>query len=316
MKNFTLINASTVDEAVSSLTENKEKAKIIAGGTDLLGLMKERIKPVYPEVLVNIKGIPGISSIKEESGILKIGALTLLKDIVNNTTIKEKYGSLAEAAHSVGTPQLRSMGTLAGNLCQEVRCWYYRSYNNRFPCYRKGGATCYALTGSNRYNAILGGSLCFAVCPSDTAVALRALGATIVTNTRSISIDDFFIVLGNTLKSDEIITEIQVPQPKAGTKQSFIKFRTRKALDFAIASVATAITIESGTVTDARIVLGGVSPVPYRATDAETAIKGQTISESLAVTVSEAAVKKAVPLSDNKYLVPLVKGLVKKAILA
>jgi xanthine dehydrogenase YagS FAD-binding subunit len=183
-------------------------------------------------------------------------------------------------------------------------------------CLRKGGTTCFAVTGDNRYHAILGGAGCFAVCPSDTGMALTALDATIVTNKRSIQIGNFFQVLGNSLTAGEIVTEVQVPTPKSGTKQTFTKFTFRPSIDFAIVSVASAITIEAGKVSDARIVLGAVAPIPYRATGAEVAIKGQAITEAIAETAGTAAVKDASPLSKNKYKVQIAKTLVKRAILA
>lgn len=314
MKKFTLVNATTVAEAVSALGTGN--AKVIAGGTDLLTVMKDRIKPTYPEVLVNIKAIAGLGSIKEEAGVLKIGALALLSDIVDDSTIKSKYTALAQAARAVATPQIRNMGTIAGNLCQEVRCWYYRAPKNYFFCFLKGGALCFAVPGDNRYNAILGGKICFSACPSDIAIALGALDATIVTSKRNIPIDNFFTVGTNVLEDNEIVTEVQVPEPKSGTKQTFLKFRLRKAMDFAMSSVATAITVAAGTVTDARIVLGGVAPLPYRATDAEDAIKGKAINEANAEAAGAAAVKDALALSKNAYLVPITQALVKRAILA
>lgn len=316
LNKFEHISATTVEEAASILGQYKGKAKVIAGGTDLLGVMKKEILPESPEVIVDLKTIPGLSYIKEEGGVLKIGALTSLKSVANDTTVKSKYSALAEAADKVASPQIRNMGTIGGNLCQEVRCWYYRQPNNLFFCFRKGGALCQAVPGDNRYNAILGGAVCFAVCPSDTPIAFGALNATIVTNKRSIPTGDFFKVLGDVLEDDEIVIEIQVPEPKVGTKQTFLKFTVRKAIDFAISSVATAITVEGGTVSDARIVLGAVAPFPYRATAAEDALKGNAITELVAEAAGAAAVKDAMPLPHNAYLVPLTKGLVKKAILA
>lgn len=313
---FDHIDAKTVAEATSALGTYKGKAKIIAGGTELIGSLRTRILPDYPSALINIKTIPNLSYIKEESGMLKIGALTTITDIAASSVVKAKWSSLADAALAVGDPQLRNMGTIAGNLCQDVRCWYYTSPRNRFLCYRKGGPLCFAVTGDNRYNAILGGAVCFAVCPSDMAIPLGALGATVVTSKKSVAILDFFKVLGNALDSDEIITEIQVPTPATGTKQTFIKNRIRKSIDFALSSVATAITIASGNVTDARIVLGGVAPVPFRAVDAENVIKGKAITAALAADAGAAAVKNAVPLSGNKYLVQITKTLVKRAVLA
>ena len=168
----------------------------------------------------------------------------------------------------------------------------------------------------NRYNAILGWDQCPAVCPSDTAIALGALDATVVTNKRSIPILDFFEELGNDLGDDEIVTEVQVPEPESGSKQVFLKFRLRKAIDFAISSVAAVITPATGNVTDARIVLGGVAPVPYRATAAEDALKGNAITESVAEAAGAAAVKDATPLSKNGYIVQITKALVQRAVLA
>lgn len=316
MKNFEHIDATSVEEAVSALSQYGGKASIIAGGSDIIGSMKDEILPDYPEALVNIKTIPGLNYIREEGGMLKIGALASLQDIAEDATVKGKYGSLATAASKAGSPGLRAMGTIGGNLCQECRCWYLRAPRNYFYCFRKGGTLCNAMAGDNRYNAIVGGQVCFAVCPSDTAIPLTALDATIVTSKRNIAIGDFFEVLGNVLDEDEIVTEIQVPEPDAGTKQNFMKRSVRKAIDFAISSVAVAVTLEGGVVADARVVLGGVAPGPYRATDAEDALKGNAISESVAAAAGVAAVKNNVPLIYNKYKIPLTEGLVKQALLA
>jgi len=313
MKKFEHIDAKTINEAVSALGAN---ANIIAGGTDLLYTLKDEILPNYPETLVNIKTIPDMDYIKEEGGMLKIGALAKIADIATSSVVEGNYAALAEAAGRVASPNLREMGTIGGNICQLARCWYYRSPNNRFFCFRKGGPTCFAVAGENRYHAILGGAVCFAVCPSDTAIALTALDATVVTSKRSIAIGDFFEVLGSVLDNDEIVTEIQVPTPASGTKQTFTKLAIRKSIDFAVVSVASAITTSGGSVSDARIVLGAVAPVPYRATGAEDALKGKAITESLAETAAAAAVADAVPLSKNKYKVQIAKTLVKRAILA
>jgi xanthine dehydrogenase YagS FAD-binding subunit len=316
MKRFVHINATTVEEATSILAEYDGRAKVLSGGTDLIGMMKDEATSDYPEVLVNVKTIPGLADIVEEGGMLKVGALTPLAKIVGDNTVKTKYTALAEAAEAVADPTVRNMGTLGGNLCQEVRCWYFRMPKNYFYCFRKGGTLCEAVPGDNRYNAIIGGSICFAVCPSDTAIALSALDATIVTSKRSLAIGDFYQVLGTALDDDEMVTEVQIPAPESGTKQKFLKFRIRKAIDFAIVSVATAITVEGGIVTDARIVLGAVSPVPYRATDAEDALKGTAISESSAEEAAANAVKDTIPLPNNAYKVAIAETMVKDAILS
>ncbi len=316
MKKFDHVNASSIEEAASILNEYKEKATIIAGGTDLLGVLKDRIKPDYPEVLVNIKTIPGLKDISEESGVLKIGALATLNEVAENGIVNTKYSVLSQAALLVSSPLLRNAGTIGGNLCQEVRCWYYRMPKNYFFCFRKGGTLCNAIIGDSRYNAILGGQVCFAVCPSDIAIALTALDATIVTNKRNIAIGEMYEVLGPVLSEDEIVTEIQVPEPSPGTKQEFTKIRMRKAVEFAIASVAIAIVIENGTVSNARIVLGGISPTPYIAKGAEDVLRGNPISESIAEEAGAAAVEGAMPLPNNSYLIQMAKTLVKNAVLS
>lgn len=320
MKEFIHRDAKTVAEASAILAEYKGKAAVIAGGTDIIGVIKSNIIAGYPEAVVNIKTIPGLEYIKEEGGVLKIGTLSRISDIADSEIVKSSWPALATAASRVSSAILREMGTLGGNMCQRVRCWYFRmphQTGGRIDCFRKGGALCYAVPGENQwYHSILAGQVCFAHFPGDTPIALSALNATVVTNKRSIAIDNLYIVLGNTLAQDEIITEVQVPKPKAGTKQTFTKNAIRKAIDWALVSVASAITVEGGNVTAARITLGGVAPVPYRATGAEGAIMGKAISEAVAVTAGNAAVADAFPLSGNTYKVQIAKTLVKRAILA
>ncbi len=308
MNKVTHLNATTLAEATAALGPN---AAVVAGGTDIIGSLKGMIFAEPPSSLVNLKTIPGLDYIKEEGGVLKIGALTKLTDIHESSTVSSTYPALADAARLVATPQLRNMGTLGGNLCQEVRCWYFRAEHNAFHCFRKGGDTCFGVAGDNRYLAILGGQICFAVHPSDTAVALTALGATLVTTERSIPIDDFFVVLGNNLNDNEIVTEIQVPAPASGTKQAFIKFAERRAIDFSISSVAVAVSSS-----DAKIVLGGVAPVPYRATAAEEFLAGKSINAANAASAGEEAVKAARPQTMNRYKVQITKTLVERALIA
>ena len=180
MRTFAHFNPRTLNEAVAILHRYGTKARVIAGGTDILGKMKDRILPVYPEALVNIKSIADLDFIETTRGTARIGALARLEDIAANEMIKERYPALAEAARRTASPHLRAMGTIGGNICQDIRCWYYRNANNRFPCMRKGGGRCYAIEGDNRFHSIFGGSVeggCYAVHPSDTAPALLVLGA-------------------------------------------------------------------------------------------------------------------------------------------
>jgi xanthine dehydrogenase YagS FAD-binding subunit len=317
MNKITHINATSLNDAVSALGSN---AAVIAGGTDIYGALKGFIYPNPPDTLVNIKTIPDLDYITEEGGMLKIGTLALLADIAESSVVQSKWSSLAEAARLVGCPQLRNMGTIGGNLCQDTRCWYYRAEQNGFMCFRKGGTLCYLTAGLNdRHSAILGGQVCFTNSVSDTAIPLTALDATVVTTKRSIPIGDFFVTLGNVLDEDEIVTEIQVPEPASDTKQVFLKWAERKAIDFGEASVAIAVSSSS-----TRIVLGNVAPVPWRAEDAEAVVAGQSITESIAEAAGEAAVNDAFVLPDNTtdknsgnaYKVQLTKVLVKRALLA
>ena len=322
MKTFAHFNASTMEEAVSLLRRYQGKAALIAGGTDILGKMKDRILPTYPEALINIKTIPGLDAIKEENNMLKLGPLAILEDIAHNDTVKAGYTALAEAARRTASPHLREMGTIGGNICQDIRCWYYRNPENRFPCLRKGGGRCYALKGDTRYHSIFGGSVeegCIAVHPSDTAPALIALDAKIRTSKRTIPVNDFFqVAVSRTtvLEPDEIVSEINIPGPIEGTKSAFFKFALRKSIDFPIVNCAAMVTVAKGKVSAARICLNGVYVKPYRAFGAEEAIMDKKINEKNAEAAGSAAVSDAKPLADNAYMVEAARTLVKRAILA
>jgi xanthine dehydrogenase YagS FAD-binding subunit len=322
MKTFTHFNASTIDEAVSLLRRYQGKASLTAGGTDILGKMKDRILPAYPEALVNLKTIPGLATVKEEEGGVKIGALAILEDIAHDPVVKSKYTALAEAARRTASPHLREMGTIGGNICQDIRCWYYRNPENRFPCLRKGGGRCYALQGDTRYHSIFGGSVdegCIAVHPSDTAPALIALDARIKTSKRTIRTENFFQVevsRTTVLDDDEIVVDIQIPTPVDDTKSAFFKFALRKSIDFPIVNCAARISVKGGKVDDARICLNAVYVKPHRVVGAEEAILGKEINEGNAEAAGNAAVSNAKPLHDNAYMVQVAKILVKRTILA
>jgi xanthine dehydrogenase YagS FAD-binding subunit len=267
-----------------------------------------------------IKTIPGLDFIASKGGLLTIGALTRLEDIATNETVKRDYPALAEAARRTASTHLREMGTIGGNICQDIRCWYYRNPNNRFPCLRKGGGRCYAIEGDNRYHSIFGGSVeqgCYAVHPSDTAPTLIALDATVVTTRRAIKAEDFFqvsVAKTTVLEDDEIVTEIQIPPP-TGTS-AFVKFALRKAIDFPIVNCAVSLTSSGERVTAARICLNAVHVKPYRSLKAEGAIIGKAINEANADAAGAAAVSDATPMSHNAYMVPVAKAMVKRAILA
>ncbi len=252
---------------------------------------------------------------------MRIGAMAKLADIVDSPEIKKDYPMLAEAAFSVATPQIRYMGTLGGNLAQETRCWYYRyphEIGGRIMCRRKGEGPCLAVTGDNRYHAIFGGKRCFAVCPSDTAVALAALDGQICIagpgGERLLDVMDFYHSMGNALASDEIITEIRIPRQPTENRQVFIKHRVRESIDFAIVSVGLVMVLKQGSCFSVRIVLGAVAPGPHRALKAEAFLEGKRLNGETIEATAELAVAGAVPLSRNVYKIELAKTLVKRAL--
>jgi xanthine dehydrogenase YagS FAD-binding subunit len=322
MRSFTHFNARTIKEACKLLAQYNGRAVLNAGGTDLLGTLKGENLFVYPEALVNIKTIAGLDRIVESKGTLRIGALAKLSAMVNSPLLNERYPALAEAARTVATPQIRNAATLGGNLCQDVRCWYYRyprHIGGPILCARKGKGPCLAVKGDNRYHAVMGAKKCFAVCPSDTAVALAALDGQIriagPEGERKIAVTEFYNPLGNSLRRGEMVTGGEVPSVEEESKQVFLKFTLRKPVDFAIVSVASVITIKAGVCTDARIALGAVAAGPIRAKKAEEILVGRTVDEKAAVDAAEAALVGAKPLSMNAYKIEIAKTLVKRAIL-
>ena len=284
-------DAKTVGEATGILAANEGKAKVYAGGTDVLDLLKRRYMST-PEIVVNIKNIPGMTDITEEGGGLKIGAAVTLTDLRANKTVQNKYKMLADAVALGPAPGIQNLATVAGDVCQEVRCWYYRMED--FFCYRKGGPICFVPGGRNVFHAIMEQKVCNAVVAGDLAPALAALNATVqITGSggsREVEMKDFIVVLGNVLKQDEVITSITVPE--APSKGVFLKSRVRNAMDFAMVSVAAATTSKGTTVS-----LGGVAPVLVTGTPTEV----------------NAAIDNASPLSENKYKVGVAKSLVTKA---
>jgi xanthine dehydrogenase YagS FAD-binding subunit len=250
--------------------------------------------------------------------------MTTLAEVASNKQVLDNYPVLAQAAASVGSPQLRNQGTLAGNLCQRPRCWYFRG---DFQCLRKGGDTCYAMQGENQYHAIFGGSACYMVHPSDTAVALVALGArariTGPGGARTVPLATFFVLPAKDVRNEtvlahnEVVTDILLPRVEPRTKSSYRKVRSRGSWDFALASVALAVTTDdAGVVKRARIVLGAAAPVPWRAEGAEQAIVGHPLTAETAAQAAQAAVKGAQALSQNEYKVALLRGVVEEQLLA
>ncbi len=325
MKNFENIDVKSVKEAVGLLQKfqnEKKSAAVVGGGSEYLQLMKVRV--ATPDFLLNLKTIPGLSYIKEEGSGFRIGALTTLTEIEENKAVQEKLLFLSQAAGEAASPQIRNAGTIAGNLCQRPFCWYFRSPD--FNCLRKGGQVCFTVAGDSRYHAILGAGPSYIVHPSDLAPALVALNAQIKiagpAGEKTIPLEKFFVLPQvdykheNILKPDEIVTEIQVPLPKAGSKGFYHKVRERLAWDHAIVSVATVVESSGGAVRNARVVLGGVAPIPWRAPKAEEFLRAKKLDDATAQKAAEIALEGAQPLKDNVYKIGLAKSLIERALLA
>jgi xanthine dehydrogenase YagS FAD-binding subunit len=325
MKSFENIDAKSVNQAVSLLQkfhQEKKNAIVVGGGSEVLQLMKDQV--VTPNYVVNLKTIPGLNIIKEDRGGFRIGGLATLAEIEEQPGIREKLLILSEAAGEAASPQIRNAGTIAGNICQRPFCWYFRSAS--FNCLRKGGQACYTVTGDGRFHAILGGGPSYIVHPSDTAPALVALDAQIKiagpSGERVMPLEKFFVLPSvdfkreNILKPAEIVTEIFVPYPKPGSKGYYHKVRERLAWDHAIVSIATVVQSSGGVAREARVVLGGVAPIPWRAPKAEQFLRGKKIDEETSQKAGDIALEGARPLKDNVYKVEMAKSLIQRALLA
>jgi xanthine dehydrogenase YagS FAD-binding subunit len=320
MKAFEYLTPRTLDEALAILGR-EEDARLLAGGTDLLGEMKRGT--ATPKHLVNLKSIPELDGIRQEpDNTLFIGALTKLSDIADHPAVAQHHVLLAQAAQQTASPQIRNVGTLGGNLCQRPRCMYFRHPD--FHCVRGNGKGCFAPAGQNRYHAILEGRRCFMVHPSDLAPALVACDAEVEiagpSETRTVPIVEFFIpprenpTRETVLSPGEILTGVHVPPSPTGTKGIFLKAAERKTTDFALVSVAVSLTCKAERVARARIVLGAVAPLPWRVPRAEDCLLGEPLYRKAIHSACEAAVEDARPLRENAYKIPLVKGLLKKAL--
>ena len=315
------VDAESVDEAIAFLGEHGDRAKVLAGGTDLLGLVKDGIdgpKMPRPEVLVNVKTIPPLRRIEIlPDGGLRIGATALLSEVETHPVIRARFPALAQAAGSVATLQIRAMGTVGGNLCQRPWCWYFR--HPQFECFKRGGKQCFAIPGNNRtYFSFLGLGICVMSHPSDLAPALIALGADVVIagvgGTRRVAVEKFFqgprSVSETVLGPAEILTHVEVPAAPDGARSVFLKHRVRGSWDFALSEVAVSRDPEGLT----RVAVGGVAPYPLRATAAEEVLAGQPLTEATIARAADAVLAKARPLPMNGYKVDLTRALLRRAL--
>jgi xanthine dehydrogenase YagS FAD-binding subunit len=314
---FALLSPRSLDEAGELAARHQGECALLAGGTDLLDQLK--LQKRTPRYLINLKTIPGLRTLELEGERISIGALTTISELERHADLARLCPGLVAAASRVATPQIRNVGTLGGNLLQDSRCPYYRG---PWYCYRAGGIQCDAHHGMNHEHAILGGSRCYTVSPSDTAPALIALDARARIHgpvPREIALQDLFVPPGENITvmhrvaPGEVLSHVLVPM-REGTRSTFIKYAMRNSWDFAIASVAAALRLEAGVVRDARIVLGGVAPVPWRCFPAERTVEGDRLTPRTIEAAAQAAIAEATPLAYNEYKVALVKTLVRSAL--
>jgi xanthine dehydrogenase YagS FAD-binding subunit len=327
MKAFELYEPASVAEAMQTLTQLGPRAKILGGGSDLVGgIMKDWVTGKgmpLPEALIDLTTVPGLDQINVGAIGARIGATTTLTDIAEHQDLQQQYPLLTQATLTIASPLIRNFGTLGGNINQRPRCWFFRGEG--FNCYKKGGDFCFAVTGDNRYHAIIGGELCYIVHPSDTSTALLALNASARLSgsggERTVAFDNYFhgpredVLTENVLKPEEIMLEVQIPRPAAGTKMGWTKIKDRQVYDFAISSVAVAFTVDgSGVWQNGRVVLGGVAPVPYRATVVEDALKGKDVRATAKAAAAQIRTV-ARPMSLNGYKIDLVQGIIERTLI-
>lgn len=323
MKAFAYVNAANQQEALAALsTATRGRRLPLAGGTDLLGLMKDYV--AEPDVLVNVKNLPAGIAVPAQ-GLAVIGAAATLTDVADHAALAKTYPALTDAARGVGTPQIRNVGTVGGNLMQRPRCWYFR--NEEFHCLKKGGARCFAVEGENQYHAIFGDGPCHIVHPSSLAPPLIAYNARIKVagpqGEREIEAGTFFLMpdrnmFGETvLEPTELVTEVVIPTPRNVSAATYeVKFK--QSHDWSIVTASVALRMSGGgggVVESARVVLGAVAPVPWRSLPAEQMLKGKRIDEAVAWQAAEAALADARPMSGNLYKVQVAKTALRRAIM-
>lgn len=295
---------------------------LVAGGLDVVSRMRNG--SARPQLLVSLRQLTGLQAVNITRQAVSLGAAVRITQIAENAALQTLFPAFSEAALSVGYPQIRNMGTLAGNLCQEPRCWYYRrspDTGNYFHCRRKKTAgICYAKNGLNQYHGLEADMPCTAICPSDLAMMLAALDARVVTQSgsgsRNLPVTALYGALGSSLYKDELITDVFIPDTFAGCPQAYLKFRVRKATDFAIVSAAVSLKYHESRILDARIVLGGMANRPWRAVEAESLLIGANqLDEKLIRQAGVLAVKGFTPLAHNQYKLTIGQTLVRRALL-
>ena len=321
MKAFSYVNPANEREAVRALGPDRTKIMPLAGGQDLLARLKDYV--AEPDRVVNVKTALDATVTPAPGGGLKIGAAMKLVDLAEHAEVAKLYPAILHAAIEVGTPQIRNQGTVGGNLNQRPRCWYFR--NEEFVCFKKGGNVCFSPQGENQFHAIFGSGPSFIVHPSSLSVPSVAYGATFrllgPNGERMVPAAEYFtmptlqnVQTENVLASNELLTHVILPPP-GPVKSGHYEVRYKESHDWPIAFATVLLTMNGDAVRAARVVMGAVAPVPWRAQAAEAALVGKPINEATAAAAADAALRDARPLSQNAYKIQIAKTAVKRAIL-
>jgi len=318
MKAFAYVDARNEAEILAALSPQRGRTLPLAGGMDVLALMKDYI--LQPDALVNVKALDGAIAVTAD-GDTRIGASARLADLVEHAELATLFPALTHAAEAVGTPQIRNAGTVGGNLMQRPRCWYFR--NEEFDCLKKGGPTCFAVNGENQYHAIFGDAPCHIVHPSSLAVPILAYGGRMRVigpdGEREVPGDRFFLMpdrnmYGETvLEPNELVTHVILPPPR-NVRSAHYEVKFKQSHDWPIAMASVALTTEGDIVRSARVVMGAVAPVPWRARAAEALLTGQRVTAEVASAAADAAVEDAQPMSANAYKVRIARTAVQRAL--
>jgi xanthine dehydrogenase YagS FAD-binding subunit len=322
MREFKIAQPRTADELAALLAETQDPVAMMAGGTDLIDELKSGVEKAG--LVIDLRKIEGLAGIARDKDGLRIGAMARVVELAEDAAVARDFPSLRQAALSLATPQLRNMGTVGGNLCQRPRCWYYR--DPLVVCRKKGGSTCFAYQGRNKYHGIFGGGSCFIVYPSDLAPALISLSAKatvgsargdmVVPLERFYALPDVNVARENVLEKGQFLKSVWVPAPKPGQKAAYVKLKERGTWDFALVSAAVAGVVQGGVFAEIAVVMGGVAPVPWRLKKAEDVLRGKPAAETSVRQAVEAALQDASPLRENGYKADLVFAALKEAVLA
>ncbi len=321
MKAFKMARPRTLEAALSIAAADKvSESRILAGGTDLIGEIKDGIQA--PDMLVNLKTVSGLAGIRATGRGLEIGALTKLVDLQEHPSVATDYPALATTIAKTATPQIRNTGTVGGNICQRPRCWYYR--NRDYDCLKKGGELCYAREGENEFHAIFDNATCNIIHPSNLAPVLIAYGAQVEVmdkgGKQTLPLEDFFvspeedISVENMLEKGQVLTAIILPEGSANPMSAYVEAREKQSYDWAVCGATAAFRMDGKKVKEARIVLSAVAPTPVRREDLEEMMVGQRVTDDLMDAVCKTAVEDATPLRDNAYKVILIQAVLRRAI--